>query len=192
LRELEWGYLKNWRNDSEGRTWLSGYAKASGLDEQLVTSIVVPMLAEADPQPRRMSEGDFEEVALIASGPQALVPPATQRQPEPRRHWKWWMRWAAASAASIAIIGMVVMLAWPHPTVQARIEPAAPAYRAPVPVPASIVAPASAPVPAVQHAVYKPHVSKARTSVKRISAPTHKSSSKPNFFKRQLLRIVIK
>ena len=33
LRELEWGYLKNWRNDAIGRSWLSGYAKASGLDQ---------------------------------------------------------------------------------------------------------------------------------------------------------------
>jgi hypothetical protein len=50
LRELEWGYLKNWRSDDVGRTWLGAYARASGLDEQLVTSIVVPMLEKADPQ----------------------------------------------------------------------------------------------------------------------------------------------
>jgi len=190
LRELEWGYLKNWRNDAVGRTWLSGYAKASGLDEQLVTSIVVPMLEEADPQPRRISSGDVEPVALIRSGPHALVPAAPLVQPERRRRWAPWL--AAASAASLAIIGMVVMLAWPHPTVQARIESTAPAYAARVPVAAAVATRTPDAVPAVRHAVEKPHVSKARTNVKRTSTAGHKPPSKPNFFKRQLLRIIIK
>jgi hypothetical protein len=49
LRELEWGYLRNWPVGHYGRTQLVRYARASGLDEQLVVRTVWPML-DARPQ----------------------------------------------------------------------------------------------------------------------------------------------
>jgi hypothetical protein len=190
LRELEWGYLKNWRKDAVGRSWLSGYAKASGLDEQLVTSIVVPMLEETEP-------GVTEEVLLVSSGPQELVP--ILAEPPSVSRGRWAFLWATASAATIALIALVVMLAWPRPTVQARVEPTAPAF-VPAPVAAPVAAPVVAPVatpapdavPAAQHSVQKPRLARARMTVKRAVAPARKPPAKPSFFKRQLLRIVIK
>ncbi len=190
LRELEWGYLKNWRNDAVGRTWLTGYAKASGLDEALVTSIVVPMLEEADPRPSDGSRDErvAQEVALVASSPKALLPAP---RPEPRRPGRLRLVWAAASAASIALIAVLGMLAWPRPSVQARIEPTAPAF-IPPPVSEPIARPAADAVSAVRHPTEHPRLTKAHTTVKRVGTPPHKPSSKLNFFKRQLLRIVIK
>ena len=36
LRQLEWGYLRNWPKGLYGRTQLVRYARASGLSRQLV------------------------------------------------------------------------------------------------------------------------------------------------------------
>ena len=47
LRQLEWGYLQNWPTGLYGRTQLVRYARASGLDEQLVITTVWPMLEAA-------------------------------------------------------------------------------------------------------------------------------------------------
>ncbi|HEX6975530.1 MAG TPA: helix-turn-helix domain-containing protein, partial [Vicinamibacterales bacterium] len=44
LRELEWGYLRNWPAGHYGRTQLTRYARAAGLDEGVVVSTVWPML----------------------------------------------------------------------------------------------------------------------------------------------------
>jgi cytoskeletal protein RodZ len=197
LRELEWGYLQNWRNDAIGRTWLSGYAKASGLDEQLVTSIVVPMFDETGSRGTTDEDGDSKEVALVASGPQAIVPASPPAAP-PRRHWS--MLWAVASAASIVLVAIVAMMAWPRPSVQASMEPTAPTFvPEPVTAPAVVEAQTQKPddvrvIPAVQtHTAEKPRVAQARTTGKRAaSTPARRPPSKPNFFNRQLLRIVIK
>ena len=178
LRELEWGYLKNWRNDAVGLSWLSGYAKASGLDEQLVTSIVVPMLEEAAPQHTR-------EVALVAAGPQTVVPAP---QAERRGGRRGPILWAAASAAAIALLTIVTLVAWPQPAIQATLEPPASPF-----VPARVITPAADAMPAVQtRPVAKATLTKVHTTVKRTPVPVRKPPSKPNFFKRQLLRIVIK
>jgi cytoskeletal protein RodZ len=47
LRELEWGYVRNWPGGHYGRTQLVRYARASGLDDQLVVRTVWPMLDES-------------------------------------------------------------------------------------------------------------------------------------------------
>ncbi|HEX4568249.1 MAG TPA: helix-turn-helix domain-containing protein [Vicinamibacterales bacterium] len=187
LRELEWGYLKNWRKDGVGRSWLSGYAKASGLDEELVTSIVVPMFEE--------ETEEQDGVALVTSGPQALVPVAPAIPAPPRR---WWMLWAAASAASIALLTVVVTMAWPRsPTfAEATAGRSLAVSNDDVALPIDRVQkPAEPPdVRAVQMApAAKPHVAKARSAAKRpAAAPLRKPPSKPSFFKRELLRIVIR
>lgn len=49
LRELEWGYLRHWPSGHYGRTQLIRYARAAGLDEQVVVNAVWPMF---DEQPR--------------------------------------------------------------------------------------------------------------------------------------------
>jgi hypothetical protein len=47
LRELEWGYFPNWPRDQYGRVQLVRYARAAGLDEQVVIETVWPMLQHA-------------------------------------------------------------------------------------------------------------------------------------------------
>lgn len=49
LRQLEWGYLANWPSGHYGRTQLIRYARATGLDEQLVVSAIAPLLAHTEP-----------------------------------------------------------------------------------------------------------------------------------------------
>ena len=48
LRQLEWGYLLNWPVGLYGRTQLVRYARAAGLDEQIVIATVWPMLEEVE------------------------------------------------------------------------------------------------------------------------------------------------
>ena len=47
LRELEWGYLRNWPSGHYGRTQLVRYARAAGLDEEVVIRAVWPLIEEA-------------------------------------------------------------------------------------------------------------------------------------------------
>ncbi len=46
LRELEWGYLRNWPTGYYGRTQLVRYARAAGLDEEVVVRTVWPLIEE--------------------------------------------------------------------------------------------------------------------------------------------------
>ena len=66
LRQLEWGYLRNWPVGLYGRTQLVRYARASGLDEQLVIETVRPMLeAGAELKPEAVAELKPEAVAEL-------------------------------------------------------------------------------------------------------------------------------
>jgi Tol biopolymer transport system component len=47
LREMEWGYLRNWPAGHYGRTQLVRYARAAGLDDDLVVRTVWPLLEAA-------------------------------------------------------------------------------------------------------------------------------------------------
>lgn len=47
LRELEWGYMEHWPGSHMGRRLIIGYARVAGLDEELVTRTVWPLLAES-------------------------------------------------------------------------------------------------------------------------------------------------
>lgn len=193
LRELEWGYLKNWRNDSVGRTWLAGYAKASGLDEHLVTSIVVPMLAEANP--RRDIPG---ELALVASGPRALIPSRVAPS-APARSWRARPLLSGfAAAVGIAVLGFIATPDRPRTPIPTQngsrrrfvpefVTSDAPLARPNLPVRGHIVY-------AVQTRTTAPsQPSKARPTVKRAKAAAPRGKpAKPNFFKRQLLRIILK
>ena len=65
LRQLEWGYLLNWPGGHYGRTQLVRYARAAGLDEQLVVSTLMPLVDDA-------------ETRRPAARPEALEPLALQ------------------------------------------------------------------------------------------------------------------
>ena len=49
LRQLEWGYFFNWPKGRYGRSQLVRYARAAGLDEELVLSTVTPLIDQAEP-----------------------------------------------------------------------------------------------------------------------------------------------
>jgi hypothetical protein len=91
LRELEWGYFVNWPAGHYGRTQLVRYARAAGLDDQVVVGAVWPVLQDAvrareaaapvadGPSPTR----SVVETRLVRIGPTALV--ARARAPRRRR-----------------------------------------------------------------------------------------------------------
>ena len=69
LRELEWGYLRNWPTGHYGRTQLVRYARAAGLDEEVVVRAVWPLVEEesrareVSPSPLSMSVDDSAVLA---------------------------------------------------------------------------------------------------------------------------------
>ena len=74
LRELEWGYFVNWPGGSYGRTQLVRYARASGLDEQLIVHVVLP---EIETSVRGRTSAPKTPVNRVFEPPQetaALVP----------------------------------------------------------------------------------------------------------------------
>lgn len=73
LRQLEWGYLSNWPTGLYGRTQLVRYARAAGLDEQIVISTVWPMFDEAE----------REAAALAASADEPVVDAVSVTRVEP-------------------------------------------------------------------------------------------------------------
>jgi cytoskeletal protein RodZ len=63
LRELEWGYLHEWPAGHYGRTQLVRYARAAGLDEEVVVRTVWPLLEEQS----RAGEVSLSSVTALAS-----------------------------------------------------------------------------------------------------------------------------
>lgn len=77
LRQLEWGYLHNWPAGHDGRTHIVRYARASGLDEDIVLAAIRPLLEQAIPA--RAEAAATREVP--ADGDVAVVPtPITQAE----------------------------------------------------------------------------------------------------------------
>jgi hypothetical protein len=216
LRELEWGYLKNWRNDEGGRARLAVYARASGLNEQLVMSIVVPMLEEADPR-----ETGGADTTFVASGPQALVPCKVVKAVRPTRV-RAILR-ASASAAAIALVAYGATMGRAKAPNEARVgsprdfvpdivsadapfvSPDAPSVSADAPSVRTDAPSVRMATPLPVHLMYASHtrpaaparVSKAHSPTKHASSasnapPVTRKPARPNFFKRVLLRIVIK
>ena len=87
LRQLEWGYLFNWPKGRYGRTQLVRYARAAGLDEELVLSTVTPLFDQAEPVAAspEPAAGQAEPVAMPpepAPEPAALIlRPAAELDP---------------------------------------------------------------------------------------------------------------
>jgi Tol biopolymer transport system component len=69
LRQLEWGYLRHWPPDASGRALLAKYARAAGLDEQLVLSVVWPMIEHVAVEPRPEIAVEAVEVTPIEAAP---------------------------------------------------------------------------------------------------------------------------
>jgi hypothetical protein len=112
LRELEWGYLRNWPDGLYGRSQMVRYARAAGLDESLVINVAWPLLEEAVAlRGQGKSAGVPAEQpieALVPYAPHAVQPPAViETQVETievsrRRATGIWLT-AVAAAAVLAI-----------------------------------------------------------------------------------------
>lgn len=129
LRELEWGYFRNWPAGLDGRTQLVRYARAAGLDERLVVRTVWPALEEealgrgsASVGPEDLDPADPEQVnaaAMLVPIDRTSVVPIAARQPGRRRYR------LAAAAAIIVLLGLaLVPVAWLRWADDARPEPA--------------------------------------------------------------------
>jgi hypothetical protein len=126
LRDLEWGDVRRWPADEKGRAMVVRYARAAGLDEEVVLSVAWPLIEE-------LSEHDSFEtassVAVVASSPQEVVPvvPPVAAGADFRRLSRW--STVAALLLGLAVVarpsnGPLEMIA--EPADAARVSPARP------------------------------------------------------------------
>jgi Helix-turn-helix domain/WD40-like Beta Propeller Repeat len=115
LRQLEWGYLHNWPFGRYGRTQLVRYARATGLDEQVVVSTFMPLLNELEQ--RQQALAPRPPVAAIpapvdSSVVDVEVIPVFERQGDFRiaRGSQW--RSALAALAIPALLAIALLPAW--------------------------------------------------------------------------------
>jgi len=187
LRDLEWGYMRSWHADADGRAQVVRYARAAGLDESLVLSIAWPMIQESGLPARETPRVEV----LVPSGPQRIVP--VEQPHVKQQHGLRAPVWVAVAAALIAVLGVLAAAIVTNPIVVAPpiASPAPPAPTVQIGDAAAlepavvIVAPEARPVPAA-----------ARTTPKhRPSAAPAKRRSQPqraSFFRKELFRIVFK
>jgi Tol biopolymer transport system component/cytoskeletal protein RodZ len=127
LRELEWGYLPNWPVGHHGRIQLVRYARAAGLDEEVVVRAVWPLIEErtaaepavaefADAPPHTLAIDDDFDLATVT-----LEAPAVARI-QPSRG----TRILAALAIPALLAIAIVPAAWYQSTRRPRVEPIQP------------------------------------------------------------------
>jgi hypothetical protein len=178
LRELEWGYLRNWRADDAGRAEVVRYARAAGLDEQVVLSIVWPMIEQAS----TIVEVEPEPVtALVRPGPQAL---ATVEAPVRRRTKTRLASWslAAVAAALLALATFGISAQSAHESGPLKAETSGiPALSRDVEVRGYSAPPAT------------PRATAPRPGTRPVAARHRRPASQNrSFFGRRLFRIVIR
>jgi hypothetical protein len=156
LRELEWGYVRNWSADAAGRDELRRYARASGLDEDLVVSVAWPLIQSESSAPAASAATDLPEThlpetqagwGLVPVESTALMPVARSaiQPPNPwARH-----RWALALAAAVLLVSTALVTDWERPKSVPFVTPdshvSRPAARAAIPATISDSMPASIP-----------------------------------------------
>jgi hypothetical protein len=135
LRSLEWGDLRAWPRTAIGRDRIARYARAAGLDEQIVLSVAWPLVSEdaeiveACPAPA---------LALLPPGPRAL---AALPAPAPSREvdYRLWLGWAIAAVALVLLAVTTFALV--------RERALRPAPLPPIPAPVSATQEAVVPLP---------------------------------------------
>jgi hypothetical protein len=157
LRQLEWGYFINWPAGQYGRSQVIRYARAAGLDEDLVVSTLVPLIEQVDRPP--LPDRGREAVALTLTAEPALAAPVVESSsaliftPRPSPAWspanERRRRLAMAAALAIpALLTIGLLPAWwarqlsaPQPARAQAVSPS----RAPASQPASPAPRAEAP-----------------------------------------------
>ncbi|HVL68180.1 MAG TPA: helix-turn-helix domain-containing protein [Vicinamibacterales bacterium] len=109
LRELEWGYFVNWPSGHYGRTQLVRYARAAGLDEQVIVSAILPEI-EASPRAKAAPIEAVDGEIVEPGGSTALVRidaavPVPAHAPAGRRRWA-----AALAIPALLVIGLLPAL----------------------------------------------------------------------------------
>ena len=136
LRQLEWGYLLNWPEGLYGRTQLVRYARAAGLDEQIVIATVWPMLDEIE-RVVRPHEPEPQATEAVAETPDIRVEPVaveigevalartstilSDQQPNATVS----RRRGARTAVALAIAALLLLVVAPFATQRAGLSPAA-------------------------------------------------------------------
>lgn len=99
LRDLEWGYMREWPPTDEARAQVIRYARAAGLDESIVLAIAWPMIvAHAGSD----ADAPSPSTALVPAGPQNLTVVAP---PPAARGIGRWRAAVIAAAATAALLG---------------------------------------------------------------------------------------
>ena len=83
LRQLEWGYFINWPTGNYGRTQLVRYARAAGLDEDLVVGTLLPLIEVTERPalaPARPA-ASIAPTAIVLSDAGAATPVVQARPP---------------------------------------------------------------------------------------------------------------
>jgi hypothetical protein len=205
LRELEWGYLRNWPDGAEGRDQLGRYARAAGLDEDVVVSVAWPLIESAEreapvPAPAKPDTSPIEDApgtwALVPAPSRALAAPLAWPVKTPP-HVLLRYRWAIAVAAAILLVTATLIAGWDRlalvaaPAVPRIPPPAAREAAAPRPLPATVVPPE---IVSTQARV-RPATLVRPAEPRRAAKPQARKASQPrktSFFKRELFRIVIR
>jgi hypothetical protein len=197
LRDLEWGYMRNWHADAEGRAQVVRYARAAGLDEGLVLSVAWPLIEEA----AKTVQGPVTVQALVPSGPQRMV--RVHPVVVARRARRVPARLVAVAAAIVLVVAALLAAmssTRPEPSVTAghadAVEVDSASAAPPVIItsrPAAIAVPASAAPPRVverRASDGPPRPSRRRPAP--APAPSKRHAQHQSFFGKELFRIVIK
>ena len=135
LRQLEWGYLRNWPKGMYGRTQLARYARAAGLERQVVLDAIGPSSSTSRsahqlrrPHPGRSAivivQPTFKaDEVLFETGSAAC----RRQRPEAGRRWVA----ATATAAPLSSLADVKTASVP-PAIAVPASPAAHEDRSPV------------------------------------------------------------
>jgi hypothetical protein len=158
LRELEWGYFRNWPEGHYGRTQLIRYARAAGLDDQLVVRTVWPAVErEARAEGRAVvpamewAEGrEWTEGEILPAAAAAEDVPAGEPHRAPRRRML-----AALAIPALLAIGLLPGLlerraADTEPVAPVTERASAPASAPDVPRPTVGEAPAAVEAPSTE------------------------------------------
>jgi hypothetical protein len=116
LRELEWGYLENWPASHIGRRLIISYARAAGLDEQLVTRTVWPLLAESVRSRGALPLEEPPALPMVVdiTVPEAVTSTSLARiEPVARRRWNTRRIVAALTIPALLAIGAAPAI-WEH------------------------------------------------------------------------------
>lgn len=194
LRALEWGDLRAWPRTAVGRDRIFRYARAAGLDEQIVFSVVWPLIDE----PAIVDAVPVAAQALVPARTQALVP-IERPKPAPATDRRVWLAWGVAAVALVLLAIAVVALArdralrtLPPPSPVRAVQVGVIPLPAAEPIAVAVV-PASdgtsSSVDASSHGV-----AKGDTRVPRVkrATPRRPPPEKKSLLKRELFRIVFR